>query len=172
MRAWPDQLCPLDSRLPEILRSGERLRGTRQQPAHTQRSNNGIALAVMIETVVGLDNAAAIAAVPGVDAVFVGPNDLAHKRGCENRWKDSPVQAAIARTRQALAAAGKCPGVLALTPEDEDRDAAWGTRNFATVRTAFVNKALKEAAQGGRNWTIEGDHPNASEWLRLAHSDY
>ena len=119
-------------------------------PAHTQRSNEGIVLVVMIETAEGVDNAAAIAAVPGVDAVFIGPNDLAHNMGCENRWNEPPVQAAIERALKAVAAAGKCPGILALTPEDEDRYAAWGARYFATVSTGIITKALKEAAQGGR----------------------
>ena len=42
-------------------------------PAHTRRSNEGVTLVVMVETPEGVANAAAIAAVPGVDAVFVGP---------------------------------------------------------------------------------------------------
>ncbi len=119
-------------------------------PAHTKRSNDGIVLVVMIETVEGVTNAAAIAAVEGVDAVFIGPNDLAHNMGCENRWNEAPVQAAIESALKAVAQAGKCPGILALTPEDEDRYAAWGARYFATVSTGIITRALKEAAQGGR----------------------
>ena len=119
-------------------------------PQHTQRSNEGIVLVVMIETPEGVANAAAIAAVHGVDGVFVGPNDLAHAMGHENRWNDAPVQAAIEQTLKAVAAAGKCPGILALTPADEDKYAAWGARYFATVTTGIITKALKEAAQGGR----------------------
>ena len=119
-------------------------------PAHTACSNAGIALVVMIETPEGVENAAAIAAVPGVDAVFVGPNDLAHAMGYENRWSEAPVQAAIEHSLKAVAAAGKCPGILALTPEDEQRYAAWGARYFATVSTGIITRALKEAAQGGR----------------------
>ena len=119
-------------------------------PAHTQRSNQDVALVLMVETPEGVANAAAIAAVPGVDAVFVGPNDLAHSMGFENRFHEAPVQAAIERTLKAVAAAGKCPGVLALSPADEDRYAEWGARYFATVTTAIITRALKEAAQGGR----------------------
>jgi len=119
-------------------------------PSHTARSNDGIVLVVMIETPEGVDNAAAIAAVPGVDAVFVGPNDLAHAMGHENRWNDAPVQAAIERSLKAVAQAGKCPGILALTPQDEDRYAAWGARYFATVTSAIILRALTDAAQGGR----------------------
>ncbi len=119
-------------------------------PEHTLRSNQGIALVVMIETPEGVANAAAIAAVDGVDAVFVGPNDLAHSMGHENRWNDAPVQAAIEKTLKAVAATGKCPGILALTPADEDKYAAWGARYFASVTTGIIIKAFKEAAQGGR----------------------
>jgi 4-hydroxy-2-oxoheptanedioate aldolase len=119
-------------------------------PAHTQRSNDGIALVVMIETPEGVANAAEIAAVHGVDGVFIGPNDLAHSMGCENRWNEPAVQAAIERTLKAVAAAGKCPGILALSPEDEDKYAAWGARYFASVSTGIITRALKEAAQGSR----------------------
>ena len=120
-------------------------------PAHTQRSNDGIALVVMIETPEGVANAESIAAVEGVDGVFIGPNDLAHSMGCENRWNEPVVQAAIEHTLKAVAAAGKCPGILALSPEDEDKYAAWGARYFASVSTGIITRALKEAAQGSRN---------------------
>ena len=70
--------------------------------------------------------------------------------GYENRWNEAPVQAAMERVLKAVAAAGKCPGILALTPEDEDRYGAWGARYFATVSTGIITRALKEAAQGGR----------------------
>ena len=93
-------------------------------------------------------NAAAIAAVPGVDSVFIGPNDLAHSMGCENRWSEPSVQAAIESTLKAVAAAGKCPGILALTPEEENRYASWGARYFASTTTGLITKAFREAAQG------------------------
>lgn len=119
-------------------------------PAHVQRSNDGTVLVVMIETPEAVSNAAAIAAVEGVDAVFIGPNDLAHSMGFGNRWHEAPVQAAIKQALRAVAGAGKCPGILALTPDDEDTYAAWGARYFATVSTGIITRALQEAAQGGR----------------------
>lgn len=119
-------------------------------PAHTSRSNEGIALIVMIETPLGVKNASAIAAVEGVDGVFVGPNDLAHSMGCENRWDEPQVQLAIESVIKAVSAAGKCPGILALNPADEKKYADWGARYFATVTTGLFTKALKDAAQGGR----------------------
>jgi 4-hydroxy-2-oxoheptanedioate aldolase len=40
--------------------------------------------------------------------------------------------------------------VLALSPEDEQRYAAWGARFYCTVTTGLITRAFKEAAQGGR----------------------
>jgi 4-hydroxy-2-oxoheptanedioate aldolase len=119
-------------------------------PPHSRLSNDSIVLVVMIETPEGVRNAAAIAAVPGVDAVFVGPNDLAHTMGFENRWQEPPVQQAIEQVLRAVAQAGKCPGVLALTPADEDRYMAWGGRYFASTTTGLMTQAFRQAAQGGR----------------------
>ncbi len=117
--------------------------------AHTQRSNESLALVVMIETPLGVANAAAIAAVPGVDAVFVGPNDLAHTMGHENRWQEAPVQQVIEQVLRAVAAQGKCPGILALSAADEERYAPMGARYFANVTTGLFTQALRQAASGG-----------------------
>ena len=120
-------------------------------PAHTRLSNEGIALIVMIETPEAVAHAGAIAAVPGVDAVFIGPNDLAHSMGHENRWTDAPVQHAIESALRAVAAAGNCPGILALSASDEEHYGAWGARYFASVTTGLITQALRQAAQGGRS---------------------
>ena len=119
-------------------------------PEHVKNSNEGVALIVMIETLEGVANAHAIASVEGVDAVFIGPNDLAHSMGHENRWSDAPVQAAMQQAIEAIAATGKCAGVLALTAEEQQRYSAWGARYFATVTTGLIMRAFKDAAQGGR----------------------
>lgn len=119
-------------------------------PAHTRLSNDAVVLVAMIETPEAVAQAADIAAVDGVDAVFVGPNDLAHAMGHENRWTDEPVQRAIEQAMRAVSAQGKCAGVLALSAEEEARYAAWGARYFATVTTSLITRAFKEAAQAGR----------------------
>lgn len=117
--------------------------------AHTQRSNESLALVVMIESPLGVAQAAAIAAVPGVDAVFVGPNDLAHTMGHQNRWQEAPVQQAIEQVLRDVAHQGKCPGILALNVADEERYASMGARYFANVTTGLFTQALRQAATGG-----------------------
>lgn len=121
---------------------------------HTQRSNDGISLIVMIETPEAIAVAGEIAAVEGVDAVFIGPNDLAHAMSHGSDWNAAPVQAAIAQGLAAIASAGKCAGIIALTPQDEDKYGALGARYFANVTTSVITKALAQAASAGRDATL------------------
>lgn len=116
---------------------------------HTERSNRGISLIVMIETPEGVRNAAEIAAVDGVDAVFIGPNDLSHAMGFDNNWSAPDVENAMERTIRAVTAAGKCAGTVALTHEAEQKYAAWGARYFANVSTSIFTQALRKAASEG-----------------------
>lgn len=115
-------------------------------PAHTDRSNQSVALIVMIETPDAVERAGEIAAIEGVDAVFIGPNDLAHTMGYENRWQEAPVQRAMERAVRLVADQGKCAGVLALDAAAQKRYADWGARYFATVASSVIMKALQEAA--------------------------
>lgn len=50
--------------------------GTTSRPEYVQRANEEILVAVQIESVQALENLDEILSVPGVDAAFVGPNDL------------------------------------------------------------------------------------------------
>lgn len=118
---------------------------------HTTRSNEGIALIAMIETPEGVENAQAIACVEGVDAVFVGSNDLAHAMGYDNNWTAPPVEATIEKALRAIASTGKCAGTVALTPEAEDKYAAWGARYLANVATSIITQALRQAASRGQD---------------------
>jgi 4-hydroxy-2-oxoheptanedioate aldolase len=54
---------------------------------------------------------------------------------------------AIEQVLRAVSSAGKCPGILALTAQDEEKYAQWGARYFASVTTGIITRALREAAQ-------------------------
>lgn len=118
--------------------------------AAAAHANEHVALVLMLETVEAIDQAAEIATLPGVDAVFVGPNDLAHSMGYENQFYDPAVQRQIERALRAIAGTGTCAGVLALSLDDEQRYAGWGASYFASTITGIVTRALKEAAAEGR----------------------
>ncbi|MDX8513065.1 HpcH/HpaI aldolase family protein [Mesorhizobium captivum] len=83
-------------------------------------------LAVQIEDETGVANAAEIAAVDGVDVLFVGPGDLSTNMGAMGNPGAEHVQEAIASVCKAAAAAGKASGILAPVKADADRYLADG----------------------------------------------
>lgn len=77
-------------------------------------ANREIVVLAMIETGKGLANVEAIVAVPGIDGVYVGPNDLSLALGHPpaNEPRAAQVRDAIERVRAATAAAGKIAGIF------------------------------------------------------------
>jgi len=73
-----------------------------------------VCLLVQIETRTGLENLEAIAAVEGIDGMFVGPADLSASVGHLGNWKHPEATAAIEGAIQRIVAAGKPAGILAL----------------------------------------------------------
>ena len=67
---------------------------------------------VQVETLMGLDNLAAIAAVEGVDGVFFGPADLSASMGFLGQPGHPDVQTAIFEGILIVRAASKAAGVL------------------------------------------------------------
>ena len=88
-------------------------------------------LAVQIECETGVANAAEIAAVEGVDVLFVGPGDLSTNMDAMGNPNADHVQAAIASVRRAAADAGKSSGILAPVKADAERYLADGFRMVA-----------------------------------------
>jgi 4-hydroxy-2-oxoheptanedioate aldolase len=74
---------------------------------------------VMIETVQAVESADEILAVPGVDAVFVGPNDLAVSAGLESSYEGRHPQhrRLIERIAEAARANGVAAGIMCGTAE-------------------------------------------------------
>jgi len=74
----------------------------------------------------GVAKAAEIAAVDGVDALFVGPGDLSTNMREMGNPGAPNVQEAIASVRTAAERAGKASGILAPVKADADRYIAAG----------------------------------------------
>ena len=94
--------------------------------AYLANADTHVSLFVQIETAEGVDAAADIAAVDGVDGVFVGPADLAASMGVLGQQTHPDVVAAVLRTFEAVRGAGKPVGVNAFDPTAADRYMAAG----------------------------------------------
>jgi 4-hydroxy-2-oxoheptanedioate aldolase len=69
-----------------------------------------------IETTEALDNVAEIAAVDGVDVLFVGPMDLTTSMGIPGQYDDARFHDALGEVADAAKRAGKAAGILLLDP--------------------------------------------------------
>ncbi|WP_144877031.1 HpcH/HpaI aldolase/citrate lyase family protein [Microbacterium sp. 1.5R] len=95
-------------------------------------SSRHTSLTVQIETVAGVDAASEIAAVDGVDAVFVGPSDLSASMGLLGQQTHPEVLAAVDGVFASVREAGKPVGVNAFDPAAADAYIAGGA-DFVAV---------------------------------------
>ncbi|MDR6953314.1 4-hydroxy-2-oxoheptanedioate aldolase [Ancylobacter sp. 3268] len=77
-----------------------------------QRAHEELCLLVQIETQQGLDNLEAIAAVPGIDGLFIGPGDLSADLGYLGDQGNPVIVELIEKTIHRIVAAGKPSGIL------------------------------------------------------------
>lgn len=85
--------------------------------SYVRHQNTETMLLCQVETPAAVANAAAIAAVPGIDALFFGPGDYAHLLGFPGQLAHPRVAEAMEKVAAAAAAAGKWWGTVAPTPE-------------------------------------------------------
>lgn len=126
-------------------------------PAYISASNDETACIAMVETEEGLRNVKAIAATPGIDAIFVGPMDLCFGLGIGPGDFGNPrFTDALKSIREACELAGCAAGIFGYSPESA-RAALESGFTFASAGTdsAFLREgaisALKVAgAPAGR----------------------
>ena len=86
--------------------------GRKRLQDHIESANRDRWLAIQIETSEGVELAPAIAAMEGVDWLFVGPTDLSINLGVPGEYLSEPSLAAHERVAAACRAVGKPWGVL------------------------------------------------------------
>jgi 4-hydroxy-2-oxoheptanedioate aldolase len=112
---------------------------------YLQKANDEIGVIVQAETREALDQIEAIAAVPGVDGVFVGPSDLSASFGLIGKPLSPEVQDAIEKAGKRIRAAGKSAGILAGGEADARRYMSWGYNFVAVgVDTVMLARAADE----------------------------
>lgn len=90
--------------------------------------NTQTMIIAQIETEAAVADAAAIAAVPGVDGLFFGPGDYSVAMGVPGQIDHERVRAGMTKVAAAASAAGKWWGTVAVGPEMFGRVYALGAR--------------------------------------------
>ena len=110
------------------------LQGGTASIEYLREANEGTLTLAMIETQTALGNVEAIAATPGIDALFIGPYDLstALSGGKAQDVSAPEVERAIDKIRDAALKAGKVPGIYCTDAERAREMAKRGFR-FMTI---------------------------------------
>ncbi len=105
------------------------LQGKTVTTDYLREANDGTLTLAMIETATALGNVDAIAATPGIDALFVGPYDLstALSGGKAQDVQAPEVERAVDRICAVAKKAGKIPGIYC---RDAERALAMAKRGF------------------------------------------
>lgn len=100
----------------------------RELATYLRTANRETLVGVQIETREALDHLEAIAAVDGVDLLFVGPQDLTLNLGLLDDRADPRVRDAMRRVVEVAERHGKIPGTLVVNAEEKHRAVELGYR--------------------------------------------
>lgn len=101
-------------------------------PDYLKRANDQICTIVQLETPEAIERLPEIAAVEGIDGVFVGPGDLSAAMGHIGNIAHPEVQALIEKAAKDARSAGKPIGIVGPNPEMVQRFIAYGY-SFAAI---------------------------------------
>ena len=113
------------------------------------RANEEILVIVQIEHIAGVENCEAICSTQGVDAVFIGPNDLLSSMGRtpEMETEDREFVEALQHVRETAARCGIASGIHTANSEAAARRAAEGFHFIAIgSEMSFMVDAARSAA--------------------------
>ena len=117
------------------------------------KANAETAVIVMVEEVEGLKNVDEIAAVPGLDGIFVGPGDLAISLGCAGESLHPDMQAAYRRIGAAARSNGVAVGTFPASKAMYDLCRQEGYTFFlAGLDTGFIKASAVARLDEMRSW--------------------
>lgn len=149
------------ARYPPIgMRSSGGVRPMADFPAYVDGARRGIVVCVMIETARGVRNAREIAAVAGVDLVFIGPGDLSLSLGAFPR-PDRRLEDAYAAVRKACKRERVPCGIFTTSLDAARARCAQGFRMIVTANDIQVAASGFAAASSGFASAMTGSNASA-----------
>ena len=122
-------------------------------PGYTATANQEILTMIQIETLEAVDCLEEIAAIPGVDLLFIGPGDLSHALGFSRQLHHPRVLEIGERMLTACRKHGLAGGIMAI---EEDTLSYWREQGMQFLATGTEAMLLSKYCQ---------------EWLRLWKKD-
>jgi 2-dehydro-3-deoxyglucarate aldolase/4-hydroxy-2-oxoheptanedioate aldolase len=114
-------------------------------PEKMTRANNEVLAIAQIETAAGVENVERIAAVAGIDVLWIGHNDLTNSMGIPGQFDHPDYLAAVDRVLAACRDHGKVAGMMPTTVEGARALLAQGFRILAYGGDLWIyQQALRE----------------------------
>lgn len=119
---------------------------------HLEAGDDSFVRHVQLESQQAVENAADIAAVDGIDGVFVGPLDLSLSMGCFGQWENAEYLDAIESVLSAARAAGVTTGTLATNDAEREQRLDWDVDYVATgMDLTHLANGVTEALEHSRD---------------------
>ncbi len=116
-----------------------------------EHADEEVCLILQVESAAALDQLDDIAAVDGVDAIFIGPADLAASLGHLGNPAHPEVKETIEKALKRVRSAGKAPGILCIDPELARNYVEHGALFVAVgVDTVMLSKAAYDLAANAK----------------------
>jgi 4-hydroxy-2-oxoheptanedioate aldolase len=117
-------------------------------PEYAQKCQDELCLLVQVETPEAIQNIKEIAAIDGVDGIFIGPGDLSASMGYVGQTKHPEVLKVIDQAILDILASGKAPGMITTDQELAKHYIELGTLFTAVgIDTSLLVKAADELAK-------------------------
>src|SRR6185503_1994279 len=126
--------------------------GGKTLPQLSVDANRDNFVAIQIETLGALEECEAIAAIDGVDLLFVGPSDLSQVLGVLAQWENERLWSAIEKVAAACKKHGKHWGTIAVNPKFAQRAYDLGCRMLSFGMDIVM---MRRGLEATRN-TFEG----------------
>jgi 2-dehydro-3-deoxyglucarate aldolase/4-hydroxy-2-oxoheptanedioate aldolase len=125
--------------------------GTQPLDRFVKESNERTVIVAQIETAGALAELHEIAAEPGLDVLYVGPNDLTQALGVPGHYGDPRYREALAKIAGQAKASGKTAGIMLGRADQIPALRELGYRFFTTSDRTLV-------LESARNWTQALEH--------------
>jgi len=126
-------------------------------PDYLKTASQEICVMVQIETLTGLAQLPAIASVPGVDSIFIGPSDLAASKGLLGDIANPAVQEKLKDAARQCRELGKPCGILGMNPEMVEKFIGYGYTWIAIGSDmAFMVARAQESLRKAKSLSPQG----------------
>ena len=124
---------------------------------HLAAGDDSFVTHVQLESRRAVENAADIAAVDGIDGVFVGPLDLSLSMDCFGEWESDEFLAAVEAVFSAARAEDVTTGTLATSAAEREQRLDWDVDYVATgVDLMHLAQGLSETLEHSRDVVDSG----------------